>query len=814
MKLVAWLQNWKRHFAPETSPRGLRRERAVATLMTACEPLEQRIMLSAATTFELSDLDGTNGFAVIGEPPGGYSGRTVSGAGDVNGDGFDDFLVGAQLRSIAGQPAAGEVYVVFGKAAGFPANFDLATLDGTNGFSLTGIRSSDRAGHSVSSAGDMNGDGFDDILIGAPYDSPPHAARPGEAYVVFGHAGPFAPTLSLSALNGTNGFVFKGASAADYTGWTVSGAGDMNGDGFDDVLVGAFDVDAPGKTNSGATYVIFGHSGSFSAQLNVSNLDGVHGFSIRGNQFYGETSYALSAAGDVNGDGFDDILIWDRNSTPQSHVVFGHAGTFASSLMISSLNGSNGFTMLHSTGSAVSGAGDMNGDGFADLIISGSQSGGSPNAGYVLFGHSGSFAASIDLLTLNGTNGFVIENISSSDRTGTGVSGVGDVNGDGFDDILIGAAYASPPGKTGAGISYLLFGHAGPFSASLDLASLDDQSGVILNGALANSRSGYRLSGAGDVDADGIPDLLIGAQFSETCYVVFGKDFKLSAVEFDAASGKLSVFAGASESVAVSATGGNVVVAINGTPDTSFGTVAANAVQGIVVNGGSSGNQIDLSEAAGDFTALTGVTVNGNGGDDTILGSSYNDSIVGGAGNDSIDGGNANDTVSGDAGDDSLSGAEGDDSLSGDEGDDILFGNAGNDTLSGGIGNDHLRGGSDGDSLDGGDGSDTLRGQGGADTLLGGTGNDYLDGGIARDILNGQQGNDTLLGGDERDRLLGGGGNDSLNGGKGDDTLRGHAGDDTLRGGAGADYVDGGADTDSHDLDALDMVFACEQVTA
>jgi hypothetical protein len=160
-------------------------------------------------------------------------------------------------------------------APAFAAHFDLADLNGHNGFKLNGVAAHDLAGARVSDAGDVNGDGFADVIIGAP-DADPHGSYSGAAYVVFGKAGGFGPDLNLSALNGRNGFKLVGAAEYDRAGISVSRAGDFNGDGFDDLIVGA--IGARGK--GGAAYVIFGKAGGFAAKLNLSSLDGTSGFSL------------------------------------------------------------------------------------------------------------------------------------------------------------------------------------------------------------------------------------------------------------------------------------------------------------------------------------------------------------------------------------------------------------------------------------------------------------------------------------------------------------------------------------------------------
>ncbi len=496
------------------------------------------------TVINLSSLDGSNGFRLEGESANDSSGLSVSSAGDINSDGFDDVIVGAFSADPNGE-SSGSSYVIFGKASGFDASLNLSDLDGGNGFRMDGISAFDRLGFSVSDAGDVNGDGFDDLIVGTPGaegnngDNNYYGFDGGSSYVVFGKSSGFSSKFDLSKLGGTNGFRVDG-SGDNNTGRSVSNAGDVNGDGFDDLIIGAH---LAGTNYTGASYIVFGKKSGFDAALNLSDLNGTNGFSFWGESEYDRLGGSVSSAGDVNGDGFDDVIVGAVSFNPYnnlsgtSYIVFGKASGFDATLNLSSLNGVNGFSLngvktYDESGSSVSSAGDVNGDGFDDVIIG--ATGADPNgehsgSTYVVFGKASGFEAIMNLSSLDGTNGFRIDGEAESDRSGGSVSSAGDVNGDGFDDVIIGATDADATGSN-AGSSYIVFGKASGFDPTLELASLESTEGLRLDGVIEGDFSGLSVSSAGDINGDDFDDVIVGAfgadvngDSSGSSYIVFGR---------------------------------------------------------------------------------------------------------------------------------------------------------------------------------------------------------------------------------------------------------------------------------------------------
>ena len=217
-----------------------------------------------------------------------YAGRSVSSAGDVNGDGFDDILIGAYGND-DGLTGAGQTYLILGHNNTWQNNINLGNVNS----SWWGEDSVDYSGRSISSAGDVNGDGFDDIIIGADGDED-GGDDAGQTYLILGHNGSWQMDNDLSNANAS----WYGEHESDESGESVSGAGDVNGDGFDDILIGAPDNDEGGSW-AGQVYLILGHNGTWQMDNNVSEVNA----SWWGEDTSDDAGASVSGAGDVNGDG-------------------------------------------------------------------------------------------------------------------------------------------------------------------------------------------------------------------------------------------------------------------------------------------------------------------------------------------------------------------------------------------------------------------------------------------------------------------------------------------------------------------------------
>lgn len=481
----------------------------------AFQPLEPRKLLYGDPVFNVGELNGQNGFVLPGLEPGGQLGFSTTSVGDINSDGIDDFAVSAPTGG--GSLQEGIVYVVFGSPTlGAGGQFDLTTLDGSNGFVIQGVDIAGQAGWSLAALGDINSDGHDDLVVGTPFAN--------AAHVVFGGPGVGQSGLvRLDELDGTNGFRIDGSPDGDVVGFAVAGAGDVNNDGVNDVLLGS----PINGADEGAAYVVFGAAGvGGNGVFNVGDIDGGNGLTIKNAPgLIDELGWRVSSAGDLNFDGIDDIAIGaieaSANSAGAVYVIFGATGIGSGTqglIDVSGLNGTDGFKIsgvnsndLLST--SIAGRGDVNGDGIDDLLV-----GSLIQNSFIIYGAAGiGSGGQFDLASLDGTNGFVAHLPIGAAAF---VTFAGDLNDDNYDDVAIGSAginevyvFTGGPGVGGNGF--------------FDVSTVDGENGFIIQGVQLNSGFiGEPISRGRDVNDDGLADLLLGGSLANQqtgeAFVLFG----------------------------------------------------------------------------------------------------------------------------------------------------------------------------------------------------------------------------------------------------------------------------------------------------
>ena len=395
-------------------------------------------------------------------------GGSVSTAGDVNGDGYDDVLVGARNYD-NGQTNEGGAFVYYGSPTGTSLLPD---------WTAEGNQSGAWFGRRAETAGDVNGDGYDDIIVGVQlYDN--GQTNEGRAYVYLGAA---------TGLSTAPAWTMEVNQGWAYYGRTVGTAGDINGDGYDDILVGARLYDN-GQTDEGRAYLYHGSPTGPSLAPD---------WIAEGNQAGAHFSEALGTAGDVNGDGYDDVIIgalYYHNGQVDEGRVYVYLGS-AVGLSTEPDWAAEGNQAGGHFGTAVGTVGDVNGDGYDDVVIGAPYyDGGLTDAGAAFIYHGSPTG-------LSSTPDWVVVGDQSAANYGNAVGLAGDVNDDGYDDVIVAAQWYDN-GQVVEGKVYLYLGSAAGVSTTPAWSDEGEQ---------ANAWYGCSLGTAGDVDADGYDDFIVGAR--------------------------------------------------------------------------------------------------------------------------------------------------------------------------------------------------------------------------------------------------------------------------------------------------------------
>jgi len=403
-------------------------------------------------------------YPLLSSQPNSEFGFVVSEAGDVNGDGYGDIIVGAPLFD-NGQSDEGGVFLYYGASSGLTAPLI-----------IEGDQENAELGKSVAKAGDINGDGFDDIIIGAVYYSNGQLYE-GAAFIFYG---------SLSGIDKNSKTILEVDQANAWFGRSVDGAGDVNGDGYGDVIVGATEYDN-NEENEGGGFLFYGsQTGIITNPVKVLEI----------NLIAAHLGYAVSGAGDVNADGFDDILLGaplftnQQNNEGAALLYYGSAeGIKANPTII------EGDQIDANIGHSVSNAGDINGDGFADILVGAPLFTVNQNSEGAVFVYYGSAAGvSVAAKTTISVNQLAY--------LGSSVASAGDVNDDGYSDIILGASHYETSQIIG-GAAIIQYGSSNGV----------EQEKTIIISNIDFSEMGQSVSTAGDVNGDGVSDILIGAPY-------------------------------------------------------------------------------------------------------------------------------------------------------------------------------------------------------------------------------------------------------------------------------------------------------------
>ncbi len=403
-----------------------------------------------------------------GQSSGAHLGRSVSTAGDVNGDGYADVIVGAPHHS-NGEADEGAAYLYLGSTAGLEL-----TPDNTDEGNLPDAW----FGQSVATAGDVNGDGYADVIVGAPLFTNDQLEE-GRAFLWYG---------SASGISLTRDWWAEGDASQAWYGNSVATAGDVNGDGYSDVIVGA-----PGEVSKGGSaYVYHG-----SPDLPGETAD----WAKRSNKANAYFGWSVATAGDVDADGYADIIVgaprWDGGQAYEGGAWIyrgSAAGLVSTPYWWDESDAENA-----QFGWSVSTAGDVNGDGYSDVIV------GAPTYSHPGLSEGGAWVYHGSGPSMSTTAAWRKESDQAGAQFGYAVATAGDVNNDGYADVIVGAPFTSH-GQENEGVAWLYLGTA----AGLNLVPAGH-----VESDDAGAQFGLSVATAGDVNADGYSDVIVGAPLWE-----------------------------------------------------------------------------------------------------------------------------------------------------------------------------------------------------------------------------------------------------------------------------------------------------------
>ena len=453
-------------------------------------------VIVGAHFFDNSQIDEGRAFVYLGSPTGlsaipswtsegdqnsAFFGRWVGTAGDVNGDGYADVIIGAYLYD-NGQTNEGRAFVYYGSATG---------VSTTANWTAESNQDDARFGWSVGTAGDVNGDGYADVIVGGYVFNNGQAVE-GRAFVYHG---------SATGLSTTPNWTAESDQVSAFFGFSVSTAGDVNGDGYADVIVGAISFDN-GETDEGRAFVYHGSGTGLSTTPN---------WTAESDQFQAFFGFSVGTAGDVNGDGYADVIVgaygFDNGQTDEGRasVYFGSA----TGLSVTPGWTTEGNQENDQFGLAVGTAGDVNGDGYVDVIV-GAQfyDNGQTNEGQAFVYHGSATG-------LSTTPNWTAESDQNTAVFGISVGTAGDVNGDGYADVIVGA-YLYDSGQVDEGRAFVYHGSATGLSGTSNWTAESDQ---------VSAYFGRSVGTAGDVNGDGYADIIVGAFLYDNGQVDEGRAF-------------------------------------------------------------------------------------------------------------------------------------------------------------------------------------------------------------------------------------------------------------------------------------------------